>query len=80
MAKARKTTLKQVATLTHDKAKRRNIPTAELQSKAQRLEEGGTLSFAPVTYARPGGGGGEREYPAMKTWTRSCFGRGPTFG
>ena len=64
MAKARKTAPKQVATLTHDQAKRRNIPTAELQSTAQRLEE--EAPFAPVTYARPGGGGGGG-YPATKT-------------
>ena len=42
--------LKQVETLTHDEAKRRNIPTAELQSAAQRAEE--MHPFAPVTYKR----------------------------
>lgn len=42
--------LKQVETLTHDEAKRRNIPTAELQSAAQRAEE--MYPFAPVTYQR----------------------------
>ena len=41
---------KQVETLTHDKAKRRNIPTAELQSTAERLEE--QHPFEPVTYER----------------------------
>ncbi|GJL98770.1 MAG: site-specific DNA-methyltransferase [Methyloligella sp.] len=42
--------LKQVETLTHDEAKRRNIPTAELQSAAQRAEE--AQPFEPVTYQR----------------------------
>ncbi len=41
---------KQVETLAHDKAKRRNIPTAELQSTAERLEE--QHPFEPVTYER----------------------------
>lgn len=51
MAK-RKTTKgpKQVETLTHDKAKRRNIPTAELSSIAERMEE--QSPFEPVTYER----------------------------
>lgn len=41
---------KQVETLTHDEAKRKNIPTAELQSAAQRAEE--IDPFEPVTYQR----------------------------
>lgn len=41
---------KQVETLTHDEASRKNIPTAELQSAVQRAEE--TDPFAPVTYLR----------------------------
>lgn len=41
---------KQVETLTHDEAKRKNIPTAELQSAAQRAEE--INPFEPVTYPR----------------------------
>jgi len=41
---------KQVETLTHDEAKRRNIPTAELQSAAQRAEE--LDPVGPVTYRR----------------------------
>lgn len=41
---------KQVETLTHDEAKRKNIPTAELQSAAQRAEE--INPFKPVTYLR----------------------------
>jgi adenine-specific DNA-methyltransferase len=41
---------KQVETLTHDEAKRKNIPTAELQSAAQRAEE--MNPFKPVTYER----------------------------
>ena len=41
---------KKVETLTHNKAKRRNIPTAELQSTAERLEE--MQPFEPVTYER----------------------------
>ena len=41
---------KRVETLTHDEAKRRNIPTAELQSAAQRAEE--MQPIAPVTYQR----------------------------
>ena len=41
---------KQVETLTHEQAKRKNIPTAELQSAAQRAEE--IQPFEPVVYAR----------------------------
>jgi adenine-specific DNA-methyltransferase len=41
---------KQVETLTHKDAKRKNIPTAELQSAAQRAEE--LRPFEPVVYAR----------------------------
>ncbi|WP_281926770.1 site-specific DNA-methyltransferase [Roseibium album] len=41
---------KQVETLTHDEATRKNIPTAELQSVAQRMEE--QDPFAPVHYPR----------------------------
>lgn len=41
---------KQVETLTHDEARRKNIPTAELQSAAQRAEE--INPFKPVTYLR----------------------------
>ncbi len=41
---------KQVETLTHKKAKRKNIPTAELQSAAQRAEE--MQPFEPVVYQR----------------------------
>ena len=41
---------KQVETLTHDEARRKNIPTAELQSVAQRAEE--VDPFEPVTYPR----------------------------
>ena len=40
----------QVETLTHDEARRKNIPTAELQSAAQRAEE--VNPFKPVTYLR----------------------------
>ena len=43
-------TPKQDETLTHDEASRKNIPTAELQSAAQRAEE--INPFEPVTYAR----------------------------
>lgn len=43
-------TPKQVETLTHTEAKRKNIPTAELQSAAQRAEE--IAPFAPVVYPR----------------------------
>ena len=41
---------KQVETLRHDEATRKNIPTAELQSAAQRAEE--MDPFEPVTYPR----------------------------
>lgn len=41
---------KQVEALTHAKAKRKNIPTAELQSAAQRAEE--LQPFKPVVYPR----------------------------
>ncbi len=50
MARRRKKGPKQVETLTHDEAKRKNIPTAELQSAAQRAEE--INPFEPVTYLR----------------------------
>ena len=51
---------KQIETLTHDEAKRKNIPTAELQSAAQRAEE--VNPFQPVTY--------KREYPLAEGETR----------
>ncbi len=41
---------KQVETLKHEQAKRKNIPTAELQSVAQRVEE--LQPVEPVTYPR----------------------------
>ena len=41
---------KQIATLSHDRARRKNTPTAELQSIAQRVEE--TNPLAPVVYRR----------------------------
>jgi len=52
MAKRRskKNSPKQVEALTHDDAKRRNIPTAELQSTAERMEE--SKPFAPAVYSR----------------------------
>ena len=43
-------TAKKVETLTHDEAKRRNIPTAELSSLAERAEEQAPVK--PVTYRR----------------------------
>ncbi len=51
---------KKVESLTHDEAKRKNIPTAELQSAAQRMEE--MDPFEPVTYPR--------EYPLAEGETR----------
>ena len=39
MARRAKKGPKRVETLTHDEATRKNIPTAELQSAAQRMEE-----------------------------------------
>ena len=51
MAKRKSTkTPKQVETLTHDEATRKNIPTAELQSAAQRAEE--IKPFEPIKYQR----------------------------
>ena len=50
MAKRTKKGPKQVETLTHDEAKRKSIPTAELQSAAQRIEEINPIE--PVTYPR----------------------------
>ncbi len=41
---------KKIETLTHEKARRRNIPTAELQSTAERMEE--QNPFEPVVYER----------------------------
>lgn len=43
-------TSKQVEALKHEQAQRKNIPTAELQSAAQRMEE--IAPFEPVTYKR----------------------------
>lgn len=50
MAKRTTKKPKQVETLTHEEARRRNIPTAELQSMAQRMEE--LEPVKPVTYHR----------------------------
>ena len=50
MARRTKKGSKQVEALKHDKSKRKNIPTAELQSAAQRAEE--INPFEPVTYLR----------------------------
>ena len=50
MARRTKKGPKQVVSLTHDKARRKNIPTAELQSAARRAEE--INPFKPVTYPR----------------------------
>ncbi|WP_420347615.1 site-specific DNA-methyltransferase [Pelagibius sp.] len=50
MARRTKRGPKQVEALKHDEAKRKNIPTAELQSAAQRAEE--ISPFEPVTYLR----------------------------
>jgi adenine-specific DNA-methyltransferase len=51
MAREKKAkTPKQVETLTHRQAKRKNIPTAELQSAAQRAEE--IAPVKPVVYPR----------------------------
>jgi adenine-specific DNA-methyltransferase len=52
MATNKTSKLRQVETLTHIEAKRKNIPTAELQSAAQRAEEANP--FEPVTYLRNG--------------------------
>ncbi|MGE3701796.1 MAG: hypothetical protein AB7G08_23855 [Hyphomicrobiaceae bacterium] len=60
---ARKTTIKEkrVEALTHDKARRANIPTAEHQSLAQRMEEMSPVE--PVRYprSRPLGEGQTRD-------------------
>lgn len=50
MARTTKKGPKQVEAITHDEATRKNIPTAELQSAAQRAEE--INPFEPVTYLR----------------------------
>jgi adenine-specific DNA-methyltransferase len=50
MARRTRRRPKQVEVLTHDEATRKNIPTAELQSVAQRAEE--LDPFEPVTYKR----------------------------
>lgn len=50
MARRSKKGPKQVEALKHDAATRRNIPTAELQSTAERMEE--LSPFEPVTYQR----------------------------
>lgn len=48
--KTTKSSPKQVETLTHEGASRKNIPTAELQSTAERMEE--LNPFEPVVYER----------------------------
>jgi adenine-specific DNA-methyltransferase len=63
MSKGRRKTAgapKQVEALTHTEAKRKNIPTAELQSAAQRAEE--IAPFKPVVY--------RRRYPLAQGETR----------
>ena len=50
MARRTKKGPRQVEALRHDEAKRKNIPTAELQSAAQRAEE--ISPFESVTYPR----------------------------
>ena len=50
MARRSRKAPKQVETLTHDKARRRNIPTAELQSFAEQVEE--QAPRPPVAYPR----------------------------
>ena len=50
MAKRKTKKPKQIETLTHDEAKRKNIPTAELQSTAERIEE--AEPTRPVSYER----------------------------
>lgn len=63
MSKGKRRTVggpKQVETLTHKEAKRKNIPTAELQSAAQRAEE--LRPFEPVVY--------QRRYPLADGETR----------
>ena len=50
-----------VETLTHDKAARRNIPTAEYQSVAERIEEQSPSKPAHYTRARPLAKGETRE-------------------
>jgi adenine-specific DNA-methyltransferase len=62
MARRTKKGLKQVEALKHDEAKRKNIPTAELQSAAQRAEE--ISPFKPVTYLR------EEPFPKGETHSR----------
>ena len=52
---------KSVETLTHDDATRRNIPTAELQSTAEYLEEMHPAEPARYPRARPLADGGRRE-------------------
>ena len=52
---------KKIEALRHDQAKRKNIPTAELQSAAQRAEE--IAPVAPVTY--------KRRHPLSQGETRS---------
>ena len=50
MKKRRRKGSQQVETLIHDEARRKNIPTAELQSAAQRAEE--INPFKPIIYLR----------------------------
>ncbi len=50
-----------VETLTHDKAARRNIPTAEYQSVAERVEEQNPAEPAHFRRARPFAEGETRE-------------------
>lgn len=49
----RPVTPKKVETLTHNEAKRRNIPTAEMESAAQRGQSGNLVKLAAYTRANP---------------------------
>ena len=65
---------KQVETLTHDAARRKNIPSAEHASIAERFEE--LHPFEPVTYARAN----PLAQGATRIWTRRLSGRERKFG
>ena len=58
MAKDKNKKTKQVSSLTHDTSSRRNIPTAELQTVAERVEQSQPFDSMRFVRRYPLGGGG----------------------
>ena len=74
MAKKTRTKSKKVDALTHEKARRINVPTAELQSLAEQQEE--LEPRPPVHYARARPLPAARPATAIQTRTRRSSGMG----